>query len=77
VLEPDDGKLSRPVLRGPAPSDGGWLLGKGVKRIICGTRFGALVYFAFSGMNSAVSALCARPKSPVPLDGAFITASPG
>src|SRR3974390_1102787 len=26
-LEPDAGKLSRPVLRGPAPSDGGWLLG--------------------------------------------------
>ena len=25
--EPDDGKLSRPVLRGPAPSNGGWLLG--------------------------------------------------
>jgi len=27
--EPDDGKLSRPVLRGPAPSNGGWLLGDG------------------------------------------------
>jgi hypothetical protein len=27
VLEPDDGKLSRPVLRGPALSNGGWLLG--------------------------------------------------
>ena len=27
VLEPDDGKPSRPVLRGPAPSNGGWLLG--------------------------------------------------
>jgi len=26
--EPDDGKLSRPVLRGPAPSNGGWLLGE-------------------------------------------------
>ena len=25
--EPDAGKLSRPVLRGPAPSNGGWLLG--------------------------------------------------
>ena len=25
--EPDDGKPSRPVLRGPAPSNGGWLLG--------------------------------------------------
>jgi hypothetical protein len=26
VLEPDDGKLSRPVLRGPNPSDGVRLL---------------------------------------------------
>jgi hypothetical protein len=26
--EPDDRKLSRPVLRGPAPSNGGWLLGE-------------------------------------------------
>ena len=25
--EPDDGKPSRPVLRGPTPSNGGWLLG--------------------------------------------------
>jgi hypothetical protein len=31
-LEPDDGKLSRPVLRRPAPSNGGWLLG-GQKRV--------------------------------------------
>jgi hypothetical protein len=28
--EPDDGKPSRPVLRGPAPSNGGWLLGSSV-----------------------------------------------
>ena len=28
MLEPDDGKLSSPVLRGLAPSNGGWLLGK-------------------------------------------------
>ena len=27
-LEPDDGKLSRPVLRGPGPSNGVWLLGR-------------------------------------------------
>ena len=27
-LEPDEGKLSRPVLRGPAPSNEGWLLGE-------------------------------------------------
>jgi hypothetical protein len=31
--EPDDGKPSRPVLRGPAPSDGGWLLGSSVIEI--------------------------------------------
>src|SRR2546430_8569848 len=30
--EPDDGKLSRPVLRGPAPSNGGWLLGEQYER---------------------------------------------
>ena len=30
--EPDDGKLSRPVLRGPAPSNGGWLLGDRMER---------------------------------------------
>ena len=29
--EPDDGKPSRPVLRGPAPSNGGWLLGEAVQ----------------------------------------------
>ena len=28
VLEPDDGKLSRPVLRGPNPSNGVRLLGR-------------------------------------------------
>jgi hypothetical protein len=28
--EPYDGKLSRPVLRGPAPSNGGWLLGEAI-----------------------------------------------
>jgi hypothetical protein len=28
TLEPDDGKLSSPVLRGLAPSNGGWLLGR-------------------------------------------------
>jgi hypothetical protein len=28
--EPDDGKPSRPVLRGPAPSNGGRLLGSSV-----------------------------------------------
>ena len=32
VLEPDDGKLSRPVLRGPGPSDGARLLDPPVLR---------------------------------------------
>jgi hypothetical protein len=26
-LEPDEAKVSRPVLRGPGPSNGAWLLG--------------------------------------------------
>jgi hypothetical protein len=30
--EPYDGKLSRPVLRRPAPSNGGWLLGDAMLR---------------------------------------------
>src|SRR5260370_5262243 len=30
MLEPDDGKLSSPVLRGLAPSNGGWLLGQSI-----------------------------------------------
>ena len=34
VLEPDDGKLSRPVLRGPDPSNGVRLLGDNLVRLI-------------------------------------------
>ena len=75
MLEPDDGKLSRPVLRGPAPSDGGWLLGKNVKRLTCWKPFGVSVLFAISGMNNVDSARCAIPKSPGSPAGAFITAS--
>lgn len=33
MLEPDEAKVSRPVLRGPAPSNGGWLLGTVKKSI--------------------------------------------
>ena len=33
-LEPDDGKLSRPVLRGPDPSNGVRLLGDNLVRLI-------------------------------------------
>jgi hypothetical protein len=35
MLEPDEGKLSSPVLRGPAPSNGGWPLGNNAKESIC------------------------------------------
>jgi hypothetical protein len=37
VLEPDDGKLSRPVLRGPNPGNGVRLLGYVAARV-CGSR---------------------------------------
>jgi len=78
--EPDDGKLSRPGLRGLAPSNGGRLLGKptsnNAKAPICRQRFGVLVPFVFSGMNKAGSALCAIQKSLGSPAGAFPTASP-
>jgi len=76
MLEPDEGELSSPVLRGPAPSNGGWPLGRNAKGTICGTRFGAPVFFAFSGLNNAASALCAIPKSLASLGGDCITAYP-
>ena len=76
MLEPDEGKLSSPVLRGPAPSNGGWLLGNNAKESICRTRFGVLVGLAFSGMNNAGSALCAIPKSLGSRVGACTTAFP-
>src|SRR5260370_41224883 len=79
-LEPDEGKLSRPVLRGLAPSNGGRLLGKptsnNAKEPICRKRFGVLVRFAFSGMNKTGSALCATPKSLGSRAGAGTTALP-
>jgi hypothetical protein len=52
-------------------------ISRNAKGIICGTRFGAPVFFAFSGLNNAASALCATPKSLVCPDGAFTIASPG
>jgi hypothetical protein len=76
MLEPDEGKLSSPVLRGPAPSNGGWPLGKNVKRLTCWKRFGVSVLFAISGMNNVDSARCVIQKSPGSPAGAFITASP-
>jgi hypothetical protein len=36
--EPYDGKLSRPVLRGLAPSDGGWLLGDAIFQLVRNAR---------------------------------------
>jgi hypothetical protein len=76
MLEPDEGKLSSPVLRGPAPSNGGWPLGNNAKKPICRKRFGVLVRFAFSGMNNAGSALCAIQKSLGSRVGAFTIAFP-
>jgi hypothetical protein len=77
MLEPDEGKLSSPVLRGLAPSNGGWLLGSNAKQITCVTRSEVLVYFAFSGTNNAASAFSARKESPGSRVGGFTIASPG
>ena len=49
------GKLSSPVLRGPAPSNGGWPLGRNAKRIIWRRRFGVLKHFASSGSSNVGS----------------------
>jgi hypothetical protein len=76
MLEPDEGKLSSPVLRGPAPSNGGWPLGKNEKVLTCWTRSGVLETFAFSGMSNADSAPGATLKSLGQRDGAFTTVSP-
>ena len=79
-LEPDEGKLSRPVLRGLAPSNGGRLLGKPTlkheKGFICGRHFGALVCFAISGTSNAGSARSASYSLRGPQDGACTIASP-
>ena len=74
MLEPDEGKLSSPVLRGPAPSNGGWPLGKIGKVLTCWTRSGVPKLFAFSGRSNAASALFAIPKSLGSRAGAFTTA---
>jgi len=49
---------------------------RNAKRITCGTRFEALVFFAISGMNNVVSVWPARTKSPESRDGACTAASP-
>ena len=36
-LEPDEAKVSRPVLRGPGLSNGAWLLGPNLSRLSNGT----------------------------------------
>jgi hypothetical protein len=76
MLEPCDAKVSRTVLRGLGDRKVARLLGRNATEITCGKVFGVLELFAFSGMNNADSVLCAIQKSPVPRDGAFITASP-
>ena len=79
-LEPDEGKLSRPVLRGLALSNGGRLLGsptsRNAKEFICRKRFGVRGLFAFSGSSNAGPVPCATPRSPGPLVGVFIITSP-
>jgi hypothetical protein len=74
MLEPDEGKLSSPVLRGPAPSNGGWPLGKNAKGITWLIRFGVLDHFVFSGFCSVASVPSATSRSPGSRDGAFIIA---
>jgi len=76
MLEPDEGKLSSPVLRGPAPSNGGWPLGNNAKEPICRKRFGALARFVFSGMNKAGFALYAIQESLGSRAGGFTIAFP-
>ena len=48
---------------------------KNAKKLTCGSRFGVLVSFAFSGMNRAVSALFVISRSPGLRDGACTIAS--
>ena len=76
MLEPDEGKLSSPVLRGPGDRKVAWLLGRNAKRIIWRRRFGVLKHFAFSGSSNVGSAPYAVYGSPVSRDGVFIIASP-
>src|SRR6266478_3847227 len=49
---------------------------RNAKRITCGTRSEALVFFVISGMNNVVSVRHARLKSPASRDGACTPASP-
>ena len=56
--EPDAGKLSRPVLRGPAPSNGGWLLG-GAPRI-----HGELLKLGIDIGESSVTKYMVRCRKP-------------
>ena len=74
MLEPCDAKVSSTVLRGPGDRKVAWLLDRNAKQITCRTRFGVRVFFAFSGMNNADSALYAALKSLGTRDGALTTA---
>ena len=76
MLEPCDAKVSSTVLRGPGDRKVAWLLGNNAKKPICRKRFGALVRFAFSGMNNVACALRATQKSLGSRAGAFTTAFP-
>jgi hypothetical protein len=76
MLEPCDAKVSRTVPRGLDDRKVVRLLGNNAKKSICRQRFGALVRFAFSGMNNTGSALCAIQKSLGSRVGACTTAFP-
>jgi hypothetical protein len=49
---------------------------RNAKQITCGTRFGVLVLFAFSGMNNVDVAPCATRELPGSQVGAFTTVPP-
>src|SRR5215467_6900386 len=79
-LELGEGKLSRPVLRGPGGRKAAWLLGKPTSQIakgpICEIHFGVRKFFAFSGMTKTDVVPYAVRKSPASPAGACIIASP-
>ena len=53
--EPDDGKPSRPVLRGPAPSNGGRLLGSPPSAFTPHGTWESAMNAAFSALTSPAS----------------------
>jgi hypothetical protein len=60
--EPDDGKRSRPVLRGPAPSNGGWLLGEAVQAYEKGQASFILVARKTTRLLAELQSACWQPS---------------